>query len=281
MATIDLSKLPPPKIVEELSFETIYTQRKAKLLELYPQAADTLALESEPLAYLLQENAYREVVWRQRVNEAAKGVMLAFAQGSDLDHIAANLNTQRLPQETDEALRQRAQNSFETLSVAGPRKQYETLAKAVSTELIDVSATSPSPANVVITLLGNSEDGSVSQTVQNQVNAALNSETVRPVADRITVQSANITPYSIEATLHIPKGPEAEPMVIAANQRLAEWLAKRTLGRSVYLSQLMNLLHVEGVAHVAIASPVADIPQNLTQYAHCTSVTISYEVEDD
>jgi phage-related baseplate assembly protein len=30
---------------------------------------------------LLQENAYREVIWRQRVNEAARAVMLAYAAG--------------------------------------------------------------------------------------------------------------------------------------------------------------------------------------------------------
>jgi phage-related baseplate assembly protein len=31
---------------------------------------------------LLQENAYREVIWRQRVNEAARAVMLAYAAGA-------------------------------------------------------------------------------------------------------------------------------------------------------------------------------------------------------
>ncbi len=45
---------------------------------------------------LLQENAYREVIWRQRVNEAARAVMLAYAAGSDLDQIGANANLARL-----------------------------------------------------------------------------------------------------------------------------------------------------------------------------------------
>jgi phage-related baseplate assembly protein len=42
---------------------------------------------------LLQENAYREVIWRQRVNEAAQAVTLAYSAGRDLDVVAGNNNT--------------------------------------------------------------------------------------------------------------------------------------------------------------------------------------------
>ncbi len=96
MPTIDLSQLPAPDVVEELDFETILAERKATLISLYPEegqdaVARTLALESEPIVKLLQENAYREVIWRQRVNEAARAVMLAYASGSDLDVSAGNL----------------------------------------------------------------------------------------------------------------------------------------------------------------------------------------------
>ena len=80
---IDLSQLPSPAVVEELEFETILAERKSRLLELTPEAdrADveaTLELESEPITKLLEENAYREITWRQRVNEAARAVMLAY-----------------------------------------------------------------------------------------------------------------------------------------------------------------------------------------------------------
>src|SRR5690606_5214172 len=90
MATIvDLSQLAAPDVVETLDYETILTERKATLVSLYPAdqqeaVARTLALESEPIVKLLQENAYREVIWRQRVNEAARAVMLAYAAGADL-----------------------------------------------------------------------------------------------------------------------------------------------------------------------------------------------------
>jgi len=81
MATVDLSQLPVPDVVEVLDYETILAERKATLISLYPEDQQeaitrTLALESEPIVKLLQENAYREVIWRQRVNEAALAVTL-------------------------------------------------------------------------------------------------------------------------------------------------------------------------------------------------------------
>ncbi|MGD7186286.1 baseplate assembly protein, partial [Ralstonia pseudosolanacearum] len=101
MATIDLSQLPAPAVVETLDYEAILAERKDYFVSLYPAdqrdaVRATLELESEPITKLLQENAYRELVWRQRVNDAARGVMLAFAEGEDLEQIAANFNVQRL-----------------------------------------------------------------------------------------------------------------------------------------------------------------------------------------
>ena len=82
MAVIDLSQLPAPDVVETLDFEAILAERKATLISLYPEdeqeaIARTLTLESEPLVKYLEENAYREVILRQRINDAAKAVMLA------------------------------------------------------------------------------------------------------------------------------------------------------------------------------------------------------------
>lgn len=101
MSTIDLSLLPAPSIVEVLSFEDIYAERKAAFIGHFPASqqdaiANALEIESEPMAKVLQENAYRELVWRQRVNDGARALMLAFATGAGLDQLAANVNLTRL-----------------------------------------------------------------------------------------------------------------------------------------------------------------------------------------
>lgn len=81
MSMIDLSTVTAPQVVEALDFEAIFAQLKDELLARLPGVADVLELESEPLTKLLQVAAYREVLLRQRVNEAARSIMLAYAGG--------------------------------------------------------------------------------------------------------------------------------------------------------------------------------------------------------
>ena len=88
MAEINLTQLPAPKAIEEFSFEQIFARKKAALIALCPDStraaiAAALELESEPLTIDLQQQAYQELLLRQRINEATAANMLALATGSD------------------------------------------------------------------------------------------------------------------------------------------------------------------------------------------------------
>lgn len=295
MAVIDLSQLPAPQIVEVPDFETLLTERKAALIALY--SADqqdaitrTLALESEPITKLLQESVYRELLLRQRLNEAAQAVMVAYSLTSDLDQLAANYNVQRLTitpadntttpptaavMETDDDLRLRIPAAFEGLSVAGPTAAYEFHAKSTDGRVADASAISPTPAEVVVTILSREGDGSADSELLVLVDKALNDESVRPVADRVTVKSAQIIPYQIDATLYFYPGPEAEPIMSAAKQSLQTYINSQTrLGRDIRLSAIYAALHVEGVQRVELAAPLSDVVLDKTQAASCAGWTV-------
>lgn len=295
MAVIDLSQLPAPQIVEVPDFETLLTERKAALIALYPADQQdaitrTLALESEPIIKLLQESVYRELLLRQRLNEAAQAVMVAYSLTSDLDQLAANYNVQRLTitpadntttpptaavMETDDDLRLRIPAAFEGLSVAGPTAAYEFHAKSTDGRVADASAISPNPAEVVVTILSREGDGSANSELLALVDKALNDESVRPVADRLTVKSAQIIPYQIDATLYFYPGPEAEPIMSAAKQSLQTYINSQTrLGRDIRLSAIYAALHVEGVQRVELAAPLADVVLDKTQAASCTGWTV-------
>lgn len=294
--TIDLSQLPPPVVVEPLDFETLFAQRKAAFIAMYPEdeqeeIARTLELESEPITMLLEENCYRELLLRQRVNEAACAVMLAYSTDSDLDNLAVNFNVERLTiqeeddsvtppieavMESDPDLRTRTQQAFEGLSVAGPTAAYEFWGRSADGRVADISAVSPTPACVTISVLSREGDGTASDDLLSVVAAALNDEEVRPVADRVTVQSAEIVPYQIDATLYIYPGPEAEPVRQASEQQLQAYIAAQNrLGRDIRLSAIYAALHVEGVQRVELAQPVADIVLSDYQASHCTEYTIT------
>ncbi|STH58805.1 Baseplate assembly protein GpJ [Escherichia coli] len=142
MAVIDLSRLPPPQIVDVPDFEALLAERKAAFVALHPADEQeavmrTLALESEPVTKLLQENTYREILLRQRINEAAQAVMVAYSMGNDLEQLAGNCNVKRLTvvpadndsvppvaavMESDEALRQRIPAAFEGCPLQGRRE---------------------------------------------------------------------------------------------------------------------------------------------------------------
>lgn len=256
MPTIDLSQLPSPQIIEPLDFETILVDVKAVMIAAFPadqqaSVAAALSLESEPLNVIAQAMAYRELLLRRRINEGAAACMLSHAEGTDLDNLAANLDTERLTitpetdtsdavMESDEALRLRAQSAFEGMSVAGPSAAYEYFARSASGKVADARATSPAPAEVVIAVLSTDGDGTASPELLAAVTAAVNDEEVRPLGDRVTVRSADIVDYSIDAELFLYPGPESEPIINAAMASLRGFLADndKKIGRDVARSAI-------------------------------------------
>lgn len=294
-AAIDLSQLPPPQIVEQIDFEQILAERKAYAVSLWPieeqaEIAARLEMESEPMTKLLQENAYRETLWRQRVNEASRANLLATARGTDLEQLAGNFNVKRLViqegnanampplpklMESDDSLRERAQMAWEGLSTAGPRNSYIFHARAANGKVADATAESPSPAVAVVTvqsLLGN---GAPTAELLAIVNTYLSDEDRRPVADRLIVQGAQILNYQVKAKLYLlSSGPESEPILAAAEQRLLAYVhQRRRLGMEVSESALHAALHVEGVRKVELEGWV-DIVATKAQAPFCTGVEV-------
>ncbi|MGF2651536.1 baseplate assembly protein [Serratia marcescens] len=292
MSTVDLSQLPQPAIIETLDYEVILAEIKQFMIskfpeELRPAVTAALALESEPLNIIAQTFAWRELLLRQRINDGAGACMLSHATASDLDNLVANLNTRRLvitPEtdtaaavmESDTALRLRAQSAFDGLSVAGPTGAYAYFARSADGRVADAKATSPSPATVVVSILSTDGDGTASPELLATVTDALSAEDRRPVGDRLTVQSAEIVSYTINATLFFYPGPEAEPIQSAAQAALRQWLSSsKKIGRDVARSAIMAALHVQGVQRVALTEPATDIVISDTQAAACRAITVT------
>jgi len=307
---IDLSQIAAPDIVETLSFETIFAEMLADL-----QARDTsftALLESDPAYKILEVAAYRELIIRQRVNDAARGVMLSTATGTDLDQLAANFNVSRLlitpadplaippveaVYESNSALRARAQLAFEGLSTAGPVNSYIFHAMTASglvkdadvdavtfhldgssAVVIDYAANlaTPEPGNVAVTVLSTAGDGTADAGLLAAVTAAVNSETVRPLTDRVVVRSAEIVNYAVTATLYFYGGPSSATVLAAATAALNAYIAsQRKIGYDVTRSGLFAALHQPGVQNVTLTSPATDVVIGNHQSAYCTAVTLT------
>lgn len=156
---VDLSRLPAPAIVEQIDYEVIFAQMLADLRRFAPEF-DALT-ESDPLYKGLQVAAYREMMVRQRANEACRAVMLAYASGADLDQLGAIFGVSRMQlvpgdparsipptMESDVEFRRRIQLAPEGFSVAGPEGAYIFHALSADPRVLDASATSSEPDDI-------------------------------------------------------------------------------------------------------------------------------------
>ena len=300
MSTVDFSQLPEPTLIQELDYESIFNERKEKFIALYPateqnQWRTILNRESDPVVKVLQENAYLELLYRNKCNADARSLLLAYAEGSDLDHLALTeyglirlivtpADNSVVPPspaiyESDERLRERCLLSFDGMNTAGSANAYRYFALSADGRVdgIKVKSDEETPCflDIVITQV-DSENGAASAELIQIVQTALDPDTVRPVGDRPTVKSSIATNYQIEAVLYVGKNAEDALLLEAANIRLDKYIKNaQKNGESIYLSAIYAALHVDGIERVEIISPTADLVMDNYHHPYCTTKSIT------
>lgn len=283
---IDLSKVPPPDVVEQLSYQTILTEM---LSAMPPQF--TALVPSDPAYMLLERAAYAELIVRDRVNKAAQAVMVPYASGSDLDAIAARQNVQRLviteadPEavppveevlESDADFLDRYLLSFGAYSSAGSDAAYKYFGRSADSDVLDIDPNQNGAGVVDVYVLSRTGDGTASAGLLTTVGNALSADEVRPLTDSVNVLTAIINTYTVSATLFFYPGPDSAVIMAQAQAALDEYIEEsRRLRKTVSLSGIYNALHQEGVADVSIASPVANLAGAVGTSHYCTSTTLT------
>jgi len=274
-SSVDLSRLDAPTIVEQLTFDQILADMIARVKLVLP--AFDATVDSDPAVKVLQVAAYQVMLIRQSFNDAARQLMVAYATGARLDHLAALFGVTRLAGEGDDALRQRVVLAPEGFSVAGPALAYVKHAKDASGDVLDASATTPAPGEVLVSVLSRIGDGTASAELIAAVEAIVKRDDIRPLGDRVTVASAQIVPVLILATLTTFSGPDVSVVLAAARVALDAYLAdNRKLGRNINTAAIIAALKVAGVENVRLASPAADVECSLIQAAHAFDIQISH-----
>lgn len=302
---IDITLLPPPDLVEPLDYETILARKKARVLEIRPDLADTIDLETEPLHIALQVSAEDEINLRQRANDAARGVLLAFARGTTLDHLGlGHHRTERLvldpgdpdaippippSLESDDRYKARCQMAWEAWTTAGSAGSYAWHAMSAQHDgeiALDVSVTAPDNDDlIVITVLSAAGDGTPSAGLMTAIETALSGRYTRPLNDTIVVQPPEFIDYAIVAELDIKDGPDPSPILAAALADLTAYTAEaRELGQElapdeyavrVARSGIDRALHQANVRRVTLTGWAGDIAPTPYQSARCTGITVT------
>lgn len=268
-----LSALPEPEIIESLNFETIFSELKADFISRYP--GFTAALESEPVMKLLEVAAYREVLLRNRINDAARANLLAFATGSDLDHLAAFYGVIRLSAEDDTALRLRTRQRIVGFANAGGAAHYRYWALSAAPEVADVEVDSPEPGRVRISVLAKGSATTVAQSVLEAVKTLVLRDDIRVLTDTISVVAAELLPISVSANIWLLPDAPSETLDAIKAAFLAALADQAGLGWDLTLSWIIGQLHRPGVHRVDLLSPTANTPAGAHQAVRLTQITLN------
>ena len=274
----DLASLPAPAVIEPLSFETIFSELQTEFQSRYPDYSALLA--SDPAVKLLEVAAYREVLLRNRINTAAKASLLAFAAGSDLDHLAAFYGVTRLTDETDEALRLRTRQRIIGFANAGGAAHYRYWALSASPDVADVEVDSPEPGRVRISVLAKGEADTVPDAVLDAVRAVVLRDDIRVLTDTVEVVPAVLIPVTVAARIWLyPDTPMAAFEAIGA--RFKEALAAQSgLGWDLTPSWVIGELQRPGVHKVELMSPTVDIRANANQAVRLIHLNLEFAGRD-
>ncbi|WP_321334886.1 baseplate J/gp47 family protein [Breoghania sp.] len=269
MSTPPLDTLTLPNVIETLDYETalaaLIADARARL-NAAGIAWDVDTLETDPIMILLEAWAYRELLLRARVNDAARANLLAFAAGSDLDHLAAFYDVARLADETDDRLRARTRLTIMGRSAGGPDERYRAVVLGVSTRIRDVAiwreVTDPTVRVSVLTTEG---DGEADAALLAAVQTALEQPDIRVVSDRFVVSSAVQQAVDVTMTVRLEATASASILTDLPDLIAADWLTESLLGLDLTHSWLIAHAMRSGVTRVEVVSPVSDIEVDSTR----------------
>lgn len=254
--TLNLAALQAPEAIQNLPVETILAEIKSDLIGRYPAVEPTLQLESALTTKLIEAVSYREVLMRARINDVIKALLLAYAAGANLDHLAAFYEVVRLPGETDEALRERVALENKGRSTGGSKYWYEAAARRADVRVRSATVyRDPMLPIIRIAVLSTEGNGIPSQGILDAVSSVVQSDMVRLVNDTIIVEAAVTQGTDVEADVWLL--PTAAAGVIGQLEPAlrAAWTAEASVGFDLEPSWLRARLHLPGVKRVDILSP--------------------------
>lgn len=285
--TLDLSRLPAFELVQP-RYETILAERLADLrarMAAKGLPTDTLDLESDPLVILEQEEAYREFLDLQRLNDQARGVSLAFARGAALDHIAAtyyaHIGVRRLTGEDDTRFRRRIALAPEAASPFTPGA-YVYAALTAGLDVADAQALNYASGLVergevlVVTLAAVGVD---QDELAERVRLAIEARPIKALTDTVIVRKASLVTTPVSAVIEVPPGPDRLLVDAEARARLAAYAAgRRRIGLRFPRSGVAAALHLPAADNVRLTTPAATIDPGPAGVVELGAIDLSVEL---
>lgn len=186
-------------------------------------------------------------------------------------------------EEDDDTLKERAYETPNSYSTAGPTGAYSYFAKQVDQSISDVVIRSDSPGVVKVIFV--TDSGMPDSALIQKVQDALEDRAVRPLTDKVEVSAPETQAYDIDLTYYISSSEKASVAAIQENVEAAvavynAWQTEK-IGRDINPSYLVQKLMDAGVKRAVVSSPTFAVLDNDTIAATGT-VSVKYGgLEDD
>tara|TARA_B100001564_G_C20655965_1_gene679193 strand:- start:1412 stop:2251 length:840 start_codon:yes stop_codon:yes gene_type:complete len=278
MNITDISSLETPDILETLDYEEILARMKDDLVARDPEFIHLL--ESDPAMKVMEVAAWRELLIRQRVNDAARANLLAFAGSNDLEHLAAFYGVERLENEGDEALRRRIQEKIIGWSTAGSRAHYRFHALSADVRVRDARADSPELGRVRVAVLSTEGDGLPSAELLQIVTDTVTADDIRVLTDTVDVVACDILPVDVIVDIYIYHDTQEQIIETIRQSFIKDFDESRGLGWDLTRSWIISHLFLDGVQRVELTSPTENIIADENACVALNSLTINLAGRD-
>jgi len=149
--------------------------------------------------------------------------------------------------EDQEVYRERIRTSGLASVTTGPAQQYEAVAKAVSSEILDARALNLGADKVGNYILTKSSTGV--QALLDAVYEALSAKTTRPLNDQVSVMEATAVPYTLNVCYSSDGSSGTHKAISEAVSEYKEW-QENTIGRPFNPEKLSAMLYQAGATRV-------------------------------
>ena len=258
-----LAGLPDPIVIEESLFEDILADMKADLIDRFPDIAPILELKSSAAVKVMEVAAYRETLLRARINDAARSNLLAYATGTDLDHVGANSSPPvvRMYEEPDERFRLRILDAARARNV-GSIYRYRLIAMSADIHVRDALAYRVGRSPIVyVAIMTDGPTGIATPSLITKVQAEFDRPENRMVNGDVVVRSAVTSVVDISARLTLTPGTPETILAVSEKSLRDAWAIEGGLGRDLTIDWIKSRLQVAGVYRVAL-----DLPASSTRY---------------
>jgi phage-related baseplate assembly protein len=280
--TLDLSRFPPPLAIRGVDYDGIIAARRARLVELMTLAGipfDIERLDANPGMVLQQADGTWEMLTFTAINDTVRSIMVAFATGADLDHLALFYGVKRriitpasgstpAVLESDNEFRRRVLLAPESFAAAGPIGAYVFHALTADSRVLNVDVWSPAAGEVTIAVQSREGDGTASDELLASVRAYITRDSIKPLTDVVSIRSVTNHPFSILLDAYVQPGPDPVAVRTYIEQTILEMVAdRRTPSRDMPRSAIIGAAQRAVVDNVTLVSPVTDIARGYGEVA--------------